>query len=228
MLVSRQSDAKAEAAESGPLSGPLTGPRARTGRLILETAIRLMQSGATPSVSEVAEAAGVSRATAYRYFPSQAALVGAVVDEALGPILTWNSASQDPALRVAELIARGLPRIEAFEATFKAALKLSLDQWARGRAGTLGEEPEFKRGHRADLLKDALAPLEGKLPQAEFDRLAQALSLVFGVEVLTVLKDIWGLGSQETQSVAQWAANALVRAALKEDAAAMLQAVKPA
>ena len=149
-----------------------------------------------------------------------------MVDEALGPILTWNSASQDPALRVAELIATGLPRIEAFEATFKAALKLSLDQWARGRAGTLGEEPEFKRGHRADLLKDALAPLEGKLPQAEFDRLAQALSLVFGVEVLTVLKDIWGLGSQETQSVAQWAANALVRAALKEDAAAMLTGSK--
>lgn len=224
MLVSRQSDAKAEEDERGPV----TGPRARTGRLMLETAIRLMQSGATPSVSEVAEAAGVSRATAYRYFPSQAALVGAVVDEALGPILTWNSASRDPARRVAELIGTGLPRIEAFEATFKAALKLSLDQWARGRAGTLGEEPEFKRGHRIDVLKDALAPLEGKLPPAKFERLAQALSLVFGVEVLTVLKDMWGLGGQETQSVAQWAANALVRAALEEDAAATLEAVKPA
>lgn len=227
MLVSRQSDAGAEDATSASPSVPLTGPRARTGRLMLETAIRLMQEGGTPSVSEVAEAAGVSRATAYRYFPSQAALVGAVVDEALGPILTWTSASQEPARRVAELIATGLPRIEAFEATFKAALKLSLDQWARGRAGTLGEEPEFKRGHRTDLLRDALAPLEGRLPQAQFERLAQALSLVFGVEVLTVLKDIWGLGSQETQSVAQWAASALVGAALEEDAAARLKAAKP-
>ncbi len=209
-------------------SAPLTGPRARTGRLMLETAIRLMQSGATPSVSEVAEAAGVSRATAYRYFPSQAALVGAVVDEALGPILTWSSASNDPAHRVADLLATGMPRIEAFEATFKAALKLSLDQWARDRAGTLGEEPEFKRGHRTDLLMDALAPLQGKLQPQKLERLAQALSLVFGVEVLTVLKDIWGLGGQETQSVAQWAANALVRAALEEDAAPTLEAVKPA
>ena len=51
------------------------GPRARTRRLMLETASRLMQSGVTPSVTEAAEAAGVSRATAYRYFPSQAALV---------------------------------------------------------------------------------------------------------------------------------------------------------
>jgi len=224
MLVSRQSNEGSEEAARGALSGP----RVRTGRLMLETAIRLMQSGATPSVSEVAEAAGVSRATAYRYFPSQAALVGAVVDEGLGPILTWTSTSQDPSRRVAELISTGLPRIEAFEATFKAALKLSLEQWARGRAGTLGEEPEFKRGHRIDLLKDALAPLEGTLAPEKLDRLTQALSLVFGVEVLTVLKDIWGLDGQETQSVAQWTASALVRAALEEDAAATLKSVKPA
>ena len=67
------------------------GPRARTRRLMLDTAIRLMQDGVTPSVSEAAEAAGVSRATAYRYFASQAALVQAVVDEGLGPILDWRS-----------------------------------------------------------------------------------------------------------------------------------------
>ena len=98
------------------------GPRARTKRLMLETATRLMQAGVTPSVSEVAEAAEVSRATAYRYFPSQAALVHAVVDEGLGPILTWQSASKDPQRRVAELFDTAMPRIEAFEATFKAAL----------------------------------------------------------------------------------------------------------
>jgi AcrR family transcriptional regulator len=226
MLVSRQSDAGTGDAKRGPHNGLPNGPRARTGRLMLETAIRLMQGGATPSVSEVAEAAGVSRATAYRYFPSQAALVGAVVDQALGPILTWTPSSPDPARRVAELIDAGLPRIDAFEATFKAALKLSLEQWAKGRAGTLGEEPEFKRGHRIELLKDALSPLKGKLRPKKIDRLAQALSLVFGVEVLTVLKDIWGLNGKETQSVAQWAASALVRAAVEEDAETKLKAAK--
>lgn len=183
---------------------------------MLETATRLMQAGATPSVSEVAEAAEVSRATAYRYFPSQAALVQAVVNEGLGPILTWRSASTDPERRVVELFDTAMPRIEAFEATFKAALKLSLDQWARRQAGTLGGEPAFTRGHRVDLLKDAIAPLKDRLPPREFKRLAQALSLIFGVEVLIVLKDIWGLDSRKMMSVAQWAAGALVRAAVME------------
>jgi AcrR family transcriptional regulator len=189
------------------------GPRARTRRLMLETASRLMQNGATPSVTEAAEAAGVSRATAYRYFPSQAALVQAVVDEGLGPILTWSSESPDAALRVDELLASSLPRIEAYEATFKAALKLSLDQWARRQAGTLGDEERFKRGHRVELLTQALSPLKGKLPDAEFERLAQALSLVFGVETLIVLKDIWGLDGERTRAVARWMASALIGAA---------------
>ena len=183
---------------------------------MLETAIRLMQSGVTPSVSEVAEAAEVSRATAYRYFPSQAALVQAVVDEGLGPILTWRSASGDAERRVAQLIETSLPRIEAFEATFKAALKLSLEQWAQRQAGTLGAEPAFTRGHRVDLLRDAVAPLKNRMPRKELDRLAQALSLIFGVEVLIVLKDIWGLSGKRTMDVAQWAAAALVRAAIAE------------
>lgn len=183
---------------------------------MLETATKLMQAGATPSVSEVAEAAEVSRATAYRYFPSQAALVQAVVDEGLGPILTWKSSSADPERRVAELFETAMPRIEAFEATFKAALKLSLDQWAQRQAGTFDGEPAFTRGHRVDLLKDAIAPLKGRLPPREFKRLAQALSLIFGVEMLIVLKDIWGLDSRSMMSVAQWAASALVRAAVTE------------
>ena len=192
------------------------GPRARTRRLMLETAIGLMQAGATPSVSDVAEAAGVSRATAYRYFPSQSVLVMAVVDAALGPILDWHSNETDVETRVLDLIALSMPRILEFEATFKAALKLSLEQWARDRAGTLGDEPPFKRGHRVQLLQAAIAPLRGQVSEAAFQRLAKALSLVYGLEVLIVLKDLWGLEFADTQHVASWTARALVRAALAE------------
>ena len=193
------------------------GPRARTARLMLDTAVRMMQAGEVPSVTAVAEAAGVSRATAYRYFPSQAALVHAVVDEALGPILDWTSDSSDPETRVGALLETSLPRIDEFEATFRAALKHSLFEWAEQKAGAgTNGEPRFKRGHRVDLLRSALAPLQPRLSAPALDRLAKALSLVFGVETLVVLKDIWGADGDEAREVALWAARAMLRAALAE------------
>ena len=107
-------------------------------RALLATAMAMMQGGRVPSVSDVAEAALVSRATAYRYFPSQAALIEATVGEALGPILQWSSSAAEPEERVSELLAFALPRIEDYEATHRAALLLALDQWNRRQAGTLG------------------------------------------------------------------------------------------
>lgn len=183
---------------------------------MLSTAIDLMQRGETPSVSVVAEAAGVSRATAYRVFPSQSALVQSVVDEALGPILSWECESEDAEERVDDLLRSSSARIVDFESTFKAALKLSLEHWALHRAGELGEEPQFKRGHRVELLQKAIEPLRGQLGEKRFLHLAKALSLTYGLEVLIVLKDLWGLGAKEVQDVARWAARSLVQAALLE------------
>jgi AcrR family transcriptional regulator len=195
---------------------PVRGARERTRRLMLDTATRMMQAGETPSVTGVAEAAGVSRATAYRCFPSQVALVGAVVDHGLGTILSWDSESDDAEERVTDLLETSMPRIYEFESTFKAALRLSLEQWGERQAGHPSEDPEFKRGHRVELLQHAIAPLRSTLTRSQFARLARALSLVYGVEVLIILKDIWGLNATETKSVAVWAGRALVKAALQE------------
>lgn len=189
------------------------GPRARTRRLMLAAATRLMQAGTIPSITDVAEAADVSRATAYRYFPSQAALVHAVVDEALGPILDWKSGSRDARVRTKSLLTASIPRIEAFEATFRAALKHALDQWAMRNARTESSEPQFTRGHRIALLRDAVAPLAGSMAPHMLDRLTRALSLLFGIEALIILKDIWGMEGEEAREVILWAADLLVASA---------------
>jgi len=177
---------------------------------MLETAITLMQDGQTPSVSDVAEAAGVSRATSYRYFPSQAALVSAVIDTALGPILEWRPRSPHADERVAELMDVALRRIGAFEATFRAALKLSLDHWAQARAGTIGTEVPLRRGHRVELLRDAVASLRGTASEQDLDRLAKGLSLVFGIEAFIVLKDIWKMEQDDVEETINWVAQALI------------------
>jgi AcrR family transcriptional regulator len=208
MSVSGQAQAAAAAVERGP--------RARMRRHMLSTAIRLMQGGFVPSVSDVAEAAEVSRATAYRYYPSQAAMVQAVVDEALGPILAWRSKETDAEKRVSDLLGHAFPRMLEYEATHRAALSQALDQWTRGEAGTLGAEARIVRGNRKGLLKDALAPLRGKISAQVFDKLARSLSLIFGIEAIVVLKDIWGLDDDEVRETALWAAHALVATAAAE------------
>jgi hypothetical protein len=143
-------------------------------------------------------------------------MIQATVDEALGPILDLEFRSGEARERVAELLSFAYPRIEEYEATHRATLIMALDQWIRRQAGTLGEEPEVKRGHRRDLLREAVKPLKSTLGRQAFDRLTQSLSLIFGAEAFVVLKDIWGLDGDEARRTALWAAKALVDAAVAE------------
>jgi len=197
-------------------------------RLMLDTAIRLMQDGGSPSVSDVAEAAGVSRATAYRYFPSQAAMIQAAVDEALGPVLGWTAESGDAEANVAALFGFAFHRVEAFEATHRAALLLALDQWQRRRAGTLGTEARVVRGNRRGLLKAAVEPLAAEIGRERTERVTQALSLLFGIEAIVILKDLWGLDVDAAEDGASWAARALIRTAKAEAAEGETAATGPA
>ncbi len=208
--------------------GEERGPRARMQRTLLATAMDLMQGGLIPSVSDVAEAAGVSRATAYRYFPSQAAMIQAASEEALRPVFGWKNDDGSATERLEALITFAYPHIDAYEATHRATLLMALDQWARGRAGTLGDEPPIVRGNRRRLLSEAAKPLREHLGKAGFTRLTQALSLLFGTEAFVVLKDIWELDRESAQSVALWAARALVTAAEAEAAQSKAAIAKPA
>jgi hypothetical protein len=143
-------------------------------------------------------------------------MVQAVVDEALGPTLAWTSKETEPAKRVSDLIGHAFPRMLKYEATHRAALSLALDQWIRRQAGTLGGEARIVRGNRRGLLKDALKPLDGKVSTQVFDKLARSLSLIFGIEAIIVLKDIWHLDDEKVRETALWAARALVAAAVAE------------
>ena len=71
------------------------GPKARMWRLLLKEAGAMLCDGETPSVAEVAARAGVSRATAYRYFPSRSKLINAVVEDSLGPVRRLASTTPD-------------------------------------------------------------------------------------------------------------------------------------
>jgi AcrR family transcriptional regulator len=195
---------------------------------LIQAAIAIASRGIIPSISDIAEAAQVSRATAYRHFPSQSVLVQAMVIEALGPIWRWLPESDDAEERVGRLLAFGFRRMDDYEAPLRAALRLALDQWSRERAGTIGNEPRIVRGNRIRLLRLALAPLARRIPKRSFDRLVQGLAIVFGTETMVVLKDMFGLEGPQVAQVAEWVARSLVRAAIAEENGRAAPARRPA
>ena len=176
---------------------------------MVATASEMMRRGLSPSVSEVAEAAGVSRSTAYRYFPTLADMLRAVVAQALGPILTWTDPAQDGAARLTSLYGKTFQRLSEHEATFRAAIRQSLEPSA-----DVPGDKTLGRGHRLPLLLRAIG--DTGLSPEQSTKLVHALSLTFGIEAMIVLKDICALDDAEAEAVAIWAAQALLQAALRE------------
>jgi AcrR family transcriptional regulator len=190
--------------------------RGRTFRLLMDEALALVRKGRIPSVAEVAQSAGVSRATAYRYFPTRSKLVGALVAEALAPVREYvPREGEDGLKRLGILIDKTYPRFRKYEPHMRAALQLALEHKALERAGLLEEEP-FRRGQRREILKLATEPLRNKMSEKSYFRLVNALSVVYGIEPFIVLKDICGASDKETEAVVRWMIEALVGSALRQ------------
>ncbi len=190
--------------------------RERTRLAIMEGARRLLREGKIPSVADAAEAARVSRATAYRYFPTQSALIQEAVHTGLPN--TWEPDRRHADLmafadRVEHAVAEMLTLTHDNEAILRGVLLLSLQQWATIRAGDkLEEEPVTRGTGRIPAIQAALAPYQDTLTPAALRRLTIGLSLIVGAESLVVLRDIWDLEETEAKEVARWIARTLAHA----------------
>jgi AcrR family transcriptional regulator len=84
----------------------------RTPAAILETAAHLLAERRDASMNDIAAAAGVGRATLYRYFPTREALVNALADGALDEL----------AVRIADAGLDQVPASEALQRLLRAVL----------------------------------------------------------------------------------------------------------
>jgi AcrR family transcriptional regulator len=210
-------EVKKEARPFYRLPDPGSAHRGQVFRRLLDEAVRLVRRGRIPSVAEVARSAGVSRATAYRYFPSRSKLVSAVIAEALGPVQRAVPQQGDAKQRLHELLDRTYSRFAEYEPHMRAALQLALEHQSLAAAGLLEEEP-FRRGQRTEILATTLEPLRRALRPRAYRRLLRALAVVYGIEPMVILKDICGATDRETEAVVRWMMDALVDAALRDGA----------
>ncbi|MFI9271352.1 TetR/AcrR family transcriptional regulator [Kitasatospora sp. NPDC052896] len=196
-----------------------TNQKARTRKAIVDACRELTRSGAEITMPQVARAALVSEATAYRYFPDlvsllQESLVGLWPDtaEALAPV----AESADPVERVAfacEFLMRG---VHAYQGSVRAMISHTITTPTRSQA---------RPGLRFDLIDHALAPFQDaggptSLSPAALTRLKQRLAVVISAEALFVLTDLCGLALDDAIASAVGAATTLTRAAFSDDASA--------
>jgi len=191
--------------------------RRRTRAAIVNATADLLSAGQTPSVSEIAEAADVSRRTVYLYFPTLEQLL---LDATLGLL---SQQAVDDAIDAADLGDDVDSRVEAMVKTLG---QLSEDTLPLGRAlirltidAPAPEAGAPRRGfRRIGWIEKAVAPLREQLSEAQFERLVSGLAMVIGWEALVVLQDLRGLPPDEQQAVSLWAARALIQTTLTEAA----------
>lgn len=190
--------------------------RHRTRKDLLLAAGRLLKEGRKPTMDDVAGEAMVSRATAYRYFPSlEVLLVEAPLDGAVPAAedLFVGDPTVDPEERVDKAEAALHDMVYKNEAQLRLMLAYSLEQWLESDGK---HEIPVRQNRRTQLIEAALAPVRDRLDEAGYRRLCAALALIFGTESMVIFRDVVPLTEKGARNVKSWAVRALVRAALEE------------
>lgn len=166
-----------------------------------------MGAGHDPTITGAAELAGISRATAYRYFPTQEMLLAEIaLFEVGGPLFPAEPESTSTPEAVAHLVRRiGMWTYENAE-PLRMLLRLSLDPATGVR----------RPGHRLEWIGDTLSPLRKNVDPNTYAKLANALTLLMGIDPVVVLSDIAGISREEALDTLEWCGRTLVEGALRD------------
>lgn len=186
--------------------------RLRTRRELLRAAARLVADGGKPTLDEVAEAALVSRATAYRHFPNidalllEASLDLAAPDEAdvFGP-----DAPSDITLRVQRVDAAFHEMVAGNETLLRTFLAHAIVQAAGADGGPV------RQNRRGPLIRQAIEPARDQMTPRERKMLERTLALIVGGEAILICKDVLQIDDAETREVKRWAIRTLINGALE-------------
>jgi AcrR family transcriptional regulator len=197
---------------------------------LLQAAATLISRGLTPTTTEVAEEAGVSRRTAYRYFPTQEQLLveaslerlRPTVEEAMDRVKVVPSPTPEAASDATEApdVAWARARLDA---TVRVMHRLALEHEPLLRTiqqltagGQTSPKIRPRGSRRVDWLTAAVEPVRDRLGPRRFSRLVSALCSCVGFDSLFVLRDIRGLSPNESERVTRWMASTLLQASVAE------------
>lgn len=193
--------------------------KARTRTAIVDAAAAILRQGRQPTVTEAAAAAGVHRATAYRYFPTPQSLLADTALRAGTPDERDVFEGVDPRDPLA-LIDAAVREIGEFmfreEAMFRNIVRVTVDRWFDEQDRDVPDPDAIRQTVRFRWIDHALAPLEATIEPHDLRRLRLALTLVFGAEALITTRDVCRLEPDEALEVMRWAATTLVQSVIEK------------
>ncbi len=166
--------------------------------------------GSAPTVGAAADAASVSRTTAYRYFPNQKALLLAAHPETSATSLVPEEAGDDPEARLLGAVAAFVRIIMDTEHQQRTMLRLSLDVDSSSRALPL------RQGRAIGWFEEALRPLRPRMTEVQVHRLALAVRSAVGIESLVWLVDVGGVTRDDAAGIMLSSARALLHQAVAD------------
>jgi AcrR family transcriptional regulator len=210
MTVEAQDADRTPSPNAHPAPSGRSAQKRRTRRAIIEAAVELVREGVVPTVAQAAERAEVSRATAYRYFPTQGSLIvhTSTPLEDLRRVLE-QADDEDVAHRV-ELLVRAIAQWCYDNRTVLTELTHSIAEIPDS------EMDSESMHHRQYWIDEALAPVRYRLDDAAYARLFGALTLYVGPEPIAVMQTVSRLPRDEAIDTLAWSASTLVRAQLAE------------
>jgi len=183
----------------------------RTRTAIVAAAAELSRTGREVTMPEVAKAALVSEATAYRYFPDLTSLLReAIVDQLPSPEEALRSAADatDPVERVALVTEFLLRHVMGRQGVVRAMIASTIAHPDRASA---------RPGLRFGLIDHALAPVGDGRTDADRTAIAQLkrdLAVVVSAEAFFSLTDLHGLDPETAIASIVHTATTLTRAGL--------------
>ncbi len=177
-----------------------TKQKARTRKDLLEGARSLMQRGEPVTVLAAANEAGISKATAYRYFSDPDTLI-------LEATLDANVASPEEVVGDAQDVRERVLRVQRYffdltrqsETQFRLFLARTLDSWVAngGKAS-----PQIRGGRRLPMYEHALSPVRAQMKRRDFEFLVLSLSAASGLESYLALKDVCRVNDRMADKIA--------------------------
>lgn len=196
-----------------PLDKGRVRQKLQTRTEILAAARQLMNKDADFTLEEVAEKAGISRATIYRYFSdlnllcaeaaldiyhkSQEQLMSDVKDKSFSDRIFYVQQYYNQLA-------------QQHETAFRRYLSVVLQESVKpGRK-------KLRGARRVKTLTSVLKPYKKQLDPATYDNLIALSSILMGIDPLVAAKDVCGLQNAEADRVLRWGLEMVLRALDRE------------